>query len=230
MPTEKLNRLATVSLILTPEALERFGKIFPDAGISMYTAAPAKELYTESIQRSFAPTSKARTLPEFNERWSKGIVRYSKAYNSILDVFIRELGPSRFRVAYLKAISETHGEFEKLSIAVSDITDMYRRHVANSINIATNFDEVMEDNEPEAINRADALLRESNFGITLMFLLLTGKVSSPMWILLNCSDRIRQSLTNAERTLRLPSGTPKLSGSLRFEEGVIDLFPGGQTK
>jgi len=225
MPTEKLNRLATVSLILTPTVIERFGEIFLGAGISTDLDSSVDQLYSASIQRNFVPTTKARTVSEFNERWRNGIARYSKTYNSILDIFIHFLGPDRFRIAYLKAISETQLEFQKLSIAVSEITELYRRHVADSINIATNYDEVVEANQPQALDRVDALLRESNFGITLMFLLLTGKVTSSMWILLSCSDRTRQCLADIESAVTLPSGTPKLSGSLRFEEGALDLFP-----
>ena len=66
----------------------------------------------------------------------------------------------------------------------------------------------------------NALLRESNYGITLLYLLLSGEVPGPLWIILKAKDRTHESLAEIERTFRLPAEN-RLSGSL---SGEFDFF------
>jgi hypothetical protein len=160
-------------------------------------------------------------VSEFEERWRKGIVRYAKIYDTILRSYIEGLGPSHFRLQYIKSITQTQKDLQKLSIAVHDLSELYQRHVADSVNIATRYDEIFQNNAPHKLDRLNALLRESNYGITLLYLLLSGEVPGPLWIILKAKDRTHESLAEIERTFRLPTTENRLSGSLR---GDFDFF------
>jgi hypothetical protein len=107
---------------------------------------------------------------------------------------------------------------------MNDICELYRRHIADSTNIATNYDEIFKTNPPQALNRVEMWLRESNYGITFMFLFLTGEFSGPLWVLLTANDRIHESLDKVEKGLKFPQ-TRQLSGSLEFPERFLELFP-----
>jgi hypothetical protein len=207
---------AAMTVIFTPNLVKEFGRAF----LNEDTADTALDVYTQALQTSFKSTARAKSVPEFEERWSRGIVRYAKIYDVILRSYIERLGPSHFRSQYIKSITQTQSDFQKLSIAVHDLSDLYQRHVADSINIATNYDEIFRNNEPQKVDRVNALLRESNYGITLLYLLLSGEVPGPLWVILKAKDRTHESLAEIERTFKLPTES-RLSGSL---EGDFDFF------
>jgi hypothetical protein len=218
-----------MSLVLTPSVVSHFGRAFQREGSSNEGFDVAIDLYEDSVQKAFTPTAKARSLSALDERWTKAVIRYTKTYDRILDAYLRELGPSYFRLAYLKAIPEAQDEFKKLTIAVNDISELYRRHLADSINIATNYEELIQATSPDALNRSNELLRRSNYGITLIVLLLNGTLAAPLWILLSAHDRTRQDLSELEADLGLPTGT-RLSNSFKLPEGVLDLFSDERVK
>jgi hypothetical protein len=121
---------------------------------------------------------------------------------------------------YIKSITQTQKDLQKLSIAVHDLSELYQRHVANSVNIATHYDEIFQNDAPHTLDRLNALLRESNYGITLLYLLLSGEVPGPLWIILKAKDRTHERLEEIEKTFRLPTEN-RLAGSLR---GDFDFF------
>jgi len=205
-----------MTLIFTPNLVREFGR----KSLREDTADTAVDVYTQALQTTFKPTARAKSVPEFEERWSKAIVRYAKIYDIILRSYIERLGPSHFRLQYIKSITQTQHDFQKLSIAIHDLSDLYQRHVADSINIATHYDEIFQNYEPQTLDRVNTLLRESNYGITLLYLLLSGDISGPLWVILKVKDRSHESLAEIERTFKLPTES-RLSGSL---EGDFDFF------
>jgi len=205
-----------MTLIFTPNLVREFGR----KSLREDTADTAVDVYTQALQTTFKPTARAKSVPEFEERWSKAIVRYAKIYDIILRSYIERLGPSHFRLQYIKSITQTQHDFQKLSIAIHDLSDLYQRHVADSINIATHYDEIFQNYEPQTLDRVNTLLRESNYGITLLYLLLSGDISGPLWVILKVKDRSHESLAEIERTFKLPTES-RLSGSL---EGNFDFF------
>jgi hypothetical protein len=207
---------AVMTLIFTPNLVKEFGR----ASLREGTADTAIDVYTQAIQTTFKPTARAKSVLEFEERWSKAIVRYAKLYNVILRSYIERLGHSHFRLEYIKSITQAQHDFQKLSLAVHDLSDLYQRHVADSINIATNYDEIFQNNEPQKLDRVNALLRESNYGITLLYLILSGEVPGPLWVILKAKDQTHESLAEIERTFRLQTES-RLSGSLK---GDFDFF------
>jgi hypothetical protein len=215
MKTEALQP-AAMTLIFTPNLVREFGR----KSLREDTADTAVDVYTQALQTTFKPTARAKSVPEFEERWSKAIVRYAKIYDIILRSYIERLGPSHFRLQYIKSITQTQHDFQKLSIAIHDLSDLYQRHVADSINIATHYDEIFQNYEPQTLDRVNTLLRESNYGITLLYLLLSGDISGPLWVILKVKDRSHESLAEIERTFKLPTES-RLSGSL---EGDFDFF------
>jgi len=215
MKTEALQP-AAMTLIFTPNLVREFGR----KSLREDTADTAVDVYTQALQTTFKPTARAKSVPEFEERWSKAIVRYAKIYDIILRSYIERLGPSHFRLQYIKSITQTQHDFQKLSIAIHDLSDLYQRHVADSINIATHYDEIFQNYEPQTLDRVNTLLRESNYGITLLYLLLSGDISGPLWVILKVKDRSHESLAEIERTFKLPTES-RLSGSL---EGNFDFF------
>jgi hypothetical protein len=215
MKTESLQP-ATMTLIFTPNLVKEFGR----GSLHQDASDTATDAYTQALQTSFKPIARAKSVPEFEERWSKAIIRYAKVYDVILRNFIERLGPSHFRLQYIKSITQTQRDLQKLSIAVHDLSDLYQRHVADSVNIATNYGEIFQNNEPQKLDRVNALLRESNYGITLLYLLLSGELTGPLWIILKVKDRTHESLAEIERTFRLPTES-RLSGSLK---GDFDFF------
>ena len=215
MKTEALQP-AAMTLIFTPTLVREFG----NGSVLGGAADAAIDAYTHALQTSFQPTARAKSVPEFGERWSKGIIRYAKIYDTILRGYVEGLGPSHFRLQYIKSITQTQKDLQKLSIAVHDLSALYQRHVADSVNIATHYDEIFQNDAPHTLDRLNALLRESNYGITLLYLLLSGDVPGPLWIILKTKDRTRESLEEIERTFRVPTEN-RLSGSL---SGDFDFF------
>jgi hypothetical protein len=221
MKTEALQP-AAMTLIFTPTLVRDFGR----GSVLGGAADAAIDAYTQALQTSFQPTARAKSVPEFEERWSKAVVRYAKIYDIILRSYNEGLGPSHFRLQYIKSITQTQHDFQKLSIAVHDVSELYQRHVADSVNIASNYDEIFQNNTSQKLDRLNALLRESNYGITLLYLLLSGEVAGPLWVILKAKDRTQESLAEIERSFRLPTEN-RLSGSLR---GDFDFFVDARTK
>jgi len=205
-----------MTLVLTPNLFEWFGR----GSLRKSAADAAVEMFRDSLQTMFRPTAKAKSVSEFEEKWQKAATRYAKAYDMILRAYIKQLGPSLFRVEYIKAITQTLRELEKLSIAVHDLNQLYQRHVADSINIATNYDEIFQNNDPQKLERLNNLLRESNYGITFLSLLLSGNVPGPMWVILETKDRTHARLAEIEQSFKLPKEN-QLLGSLK---GDFDFF------
>jgi hypothetical protein len=69
---------AAMTLIFTPTLVREFGN-----GALGGASDAAIDAYTHALQTSFQPTARAKSVPEFEERWSKGIIRYAKIYDTI---------------------------------------------------------------------------------------------------------------------------------------------------
>jgi hypothetical protein len=221
MGLKNLPELATVTLILTPTIVREFGY----ASAHKRGSEEAVDAYEQSIAKNFRSTVRARSVTEFETRWKNAVPRYSRVYDEILRTYLGELGSSNFRLAYIGALSHAHSEFENLSNRVYDLTGLYRRHVADSINFSGNYDEIFEHAEAGELERADTLLRESNYGITLLYLLLNTNIGGPLWIALTTKKRIEDRLGKLENAFRLPVRAP-LSGSLKVLGGDVEFLVG----
>ena len=211
-----------MTLVLTPRVVQNFGvSLRRQGGVSESAWAIAGQLYQESLKKSFTPTTRSKTAPEYRERWDRAVARYSQIYDQILRVFVDALGPSSFKLAYLKAITEVQSEFDRVSLALHDLRELNRRHIAYSMNIASHYDALLESSDIQVLDRLNVLLRSTNFGITLLFLLLAGDVSGPSWVLLATHDRTRESLTEIERNFHISLEPHQIGGSLKIREGDL---------
>jgi hypothetical protein len=223
MIAEKL-KPATMTLVLTPHLVRNFGASLRHDAASENAWPTAIALYSESLKKNFTLTTRSRSVPEYGERWNRGIVRYSQAYDQILRGFIEVLGPSTFKLAYLKAITEVQNEFDHVSLAIHDLRELNRRHIAYSMNIASNYDAIFESSNSEVLHRLSLLMRSSNFGLTLLFLLLSGEISGPSWVLFATHDRTRESLAEIESSFRLPMDPEQIGGSLKIRQGDLSFL------
>lgn len=211
---------ATVSLVLTPDVIKNFGR-----GFMTKSAEQARDsalgLFAESVQGDFKPLAQSKSVSAFDNLWLDCGVSYSQVYENILRAYVGSLGDSNFRTAYLRAITQSAKEFENAAAAFKPAHDLYvqnlnlyREHLADATNIASNFDEIFAANEPASIDALDAALKRTNFGLTWVFLFLTGHVIAPLWVLGRTTDLIRLDLANLQQRFGLPMDTPRVFGSL----------------
>jgi hypothetical protein len=226
MSPEKPSQIATWSLVLTPRGIRKFGRRFVTQPVASDAVDTPWDLFQNAIREGFLPIATARSAQAFDASWENAVIRYSEIYDRILDFYIRELGPTHFRLAYLKAIAEPLREFEDLSAAINDLAELYQRHVADSINVATNSEYFFQTLSGETFNRINTRLRQTNYGITFLFLLLTGEVHGPMWVFQAVHDRTQRCLGEVEVHFESPISSRQVFNSLKFPEGAVDdLFP-----
>jgi hypothetical protein len=211
------SRLGTV--ILTPKLIHGFGAAFKAPNMSSIAA-----LYDLALQKIFRPVTKSKSVSDFEVRWKKAVVTYSKQYDEILYDFAAILGNSRFKLEYVKQISEIGKELRTLPFAALDVSDLFRRHVMCCTNAAGNYEELFEI-DSNKLHIIDLLLRTSNFGLTFLVLLLDGTLAGPTWIMSESHRLTSDSLHKMESMPELHAKKGNLSGSLVFTEGSLDVTP-----
>jgi hypothetical protein len=223
MITEQL-KPATMTLVLTPHMVRNFGGGLWHSRERQHAAwTSAADLYGETLQTSFGLITRSKSVREYRARWNRAVVRYSQAYDQILKGFIQVLGSSTFELAYLKAIAEVQGEFDGISFAIQDLRELNRLHIAYSVNIASSYEALVQSSAPEFLERLNELLRSSNFGLTLLFLLLSGHISGPSWILLATHRHTQESLAKIEQSFKVPIAD-KVGGSLKIRDGNLGFL------
>jgi len=213
-------QMGAVTLIFTRRLIDDFGTTFPD----LRTAPTVRKLFEEGLKKNFWPVVRSKSASDFRLRWKKAIISYSQEYDQIYHEYLTWLGPSRFRVEYIKQVTETSKELTGLPFASHDLNELFRRHVANSTNAAARYSELLH-HAPQKVRAINLLLRTSNYGLTLLVMLLDGELSGPVWVMSECSRRTSEALTGVECMPELRTKNGHLSGSLTFEEGVLDVTP-----
>jgi hypothetical protein len=217
-------RAGTATLILTPKLIHRFGSVFR-AELRVESALlSVSDLYQEALKESLLPVTKSKSVPEFEVRAKKGILTYSKRYDEILYKCASALGESRFKLEYVKQITEVDKEFRDLHFASLDLIRLFRRHVACCTNAATNYEELFES-DVNKLYTVDLLLRTSNYGLTVLVLLLNGTLAGPLWVTMELQRLTSDALYQMESMPELRIQQSQLSGSLVFAEGDLDLTP-----
>jgi hypothetical protein len=216
------SRLGTATLILTPKLLHRFGVSFNTPSVFFIT-----ELYDSAVRKHFAPLTRSKTVPDFAVRWKKATVNYSKQYDEILHGYAAILGTSRFKLEYVKQITEISKELRSLPFAALDVSELFRRHVMCCTNAAANYDDLFES-DSKKLYAVDTFLRNTNFGLTLLVLLLDGTLTGPTWIMTEAHRLTSDALRKMESMPELHAKTGNLSGSLIFAEGNLDVTPEGR--
>lgn len=219
-----LGRIGTVTLILTPKLIQRFGSAFrghPRVGSVLLSLG---DLYRKAQKEGLLPVTKSRSVPDFHARAKRGILTYSRQYDEILHRWADILGESRFKLEYVKQIANIDEELRSLPLASFDLISLFRRHVTCCTNAAAHSDELFESDENK-LYRVDLLLRTSNFGVTVLVLLLNGTLTGPLWIMMELQRLTSESLDGLESIPEIRTGQNPLSGSLVFAEGDLDLTP-----
>lgn len=219
MPQLRSDQISVMTLIFTPETVGEFGrKLRPAVAHSR-----VKVLYEDALDRSFRPVSRAKSVPEFKERWKRGSIRYWETLEEMLELLLSELGPSGFRLAYLRQISAISKRFEELPFGVHDLSGLLRRHLACSTNLASNYEALFASYKNRA-ERATSLLRSTNYGITFLYLNLSRNLTSPSWVFLEANDRVLAAIKDCESTLAGYESDYQLAGSLKISDQELDLF------
>lgn len=217
-------QLAAATLILTPKLIHRFGRVFRAEFRLESNLLSVGDLYQDAVTKSLLPVTKSRSVPEFEDRASKGVLAYSKRYNEILWECERILGTSRFKVEYVKQLTEVHKELQNLPFASLDLIDLFRRHLACCRNAGASYEELFETNSPN-LYVIDQLIRSSNYGLTVLVLLLEGTLVGPIWVMAELRRLTSEALHKMELMPEIRANSTRLSGSLVFAEGVLDLTP-----
>lgn len=214
-------RLATATLILTPKLIHRFGRVFRAEFRLETSLLSVSDLYQEAVMKNLLPVARSKSVPDFEDRVRKGMPAYSKRYNDILWECERVLGTSRFKVEYVKQLTETHKELQNLPFASLDLNELFRRHLACCRNAAAHYEELFEADSPN-LYLVDQLIRTSNYGLTVLVLLLEGALAGPIWIMGELRRLTSEALHKMELMPEIHANPSRLSGSLVFAEGVLD--------
>ena len=209
-------RTGTATLILTPQLIHRFGATFHTEP----TLASVKDLYQETIRKAFQPVTASTSVAHFEVEAQKAIPLYSGQYDKILREYVDILGESRFRIEFIKQITDLGRELANLPF--TGLNELFQKHVAYCTNAATNEEELFKSYK---LNVVEQLLRTDNFYFTLLVLLLDGTLAGPQWIMLESYHRTLKAQTELKRILALYAKTGQLAGSLVFVEGSIDPIP-----
>jgi len=214
-------RLGTATLILTPKVVERFGATYRvDSSLLVSVGG----LYEEALRKSFRPVARLRSVADFEARARRAVVSYSKQYDEILRNYEGALGSSRFKLEYLKQITEVSKELRDLPFASLDLSELFRRHVACCVNAAVNYEELFES-DSNKVYRVDVLLRTTNYGLTLLVLLLDGRLTGPLWIMGELRILTSRALEELGSIPEIRAKPGQMSGSLIFAEGELDVTP-----
>jgi hypothetical protein len=219
MPTPT-RRFGTATLILTPKLIHRFGATFHVEP----SLLSVNDLYQEAVRTSFRPVTKSKSVSDFEARTKKAIITYSKQYNEILYEYAAILGPSRFKLEYIKQIAAISKELSGLPFASLDLSELFRRHVACCTNAAANYEKLFESNTNK-LYAVDLFLRTTNYGLTLLVLLLEGTLDGSLWIMGELRRLTSDALREMESMPEIHATSDRLSGSLVFVEGNLDLTP-----
>jgi len=217
-------QLATATIILTPKLIQRFGGLFRADFRVASGLLSISELYQEVLKKCLRPVTKSKSVLDFEIRIHKGIIAYSKQYDEILHEYERVLGLSRFKIEYVKQIAEIDKELRALPFASLDLVELFRRHVACSKNVAANYEELFED-DSDKLHVVDLLLRTTNYSLTVLVLLLDGALTGPLWIMTELRRATENALHEMESMPEIRTKSGRLSGSLVFAEGALDLTP-----
>lgn len=217
-------RIGTVTLILTPKLIQRFGGIVRKEPRLVSALLSVSELYQKAMEESLLPVMKSKSVPDFEIRARKGLLTYSRQYDEILHWYISILGESRFKLEYVKQITEIDKELRALPFASLDLVRLFHRHMACCTNAATHYDELFES-DTNKLYRIDLLLRTSNYGLTLLVLLINRKLTGPLWVMMELQQLTSDALEEMESMPEIHATEKRLSGSLVFAEGEIDFTP-----
>lgn len=209
--------LGTATLILTPKLIGRFG-----ASPHSRALLSANSLYEEALNKSFRPVTRSKTVVDFKKRVQKSILSYSKQYDQILYELVTVLGPSRFKVEYVKQITQIGRELHGLPFASLDLSELFRRHVACCMNASANYEQLFE--EDSKLDEVESLLRTTNFGLTLLLLVLDGVLSGSIWIMSELKSVTSSALQQMESMPEMRVQAGQLAGSLIIAEGELDLI------
>lgn len=215
-------RVGTFTLILTPKLIQRFGSVFRKEPRVASALLSMSDLYRKALQESLLPVTKSKSVPDFEARLKKGIPAYSKQYDEILREYAGILGESRFKLEYVKQITEIDKELHSLPLASFDSVRLFRRHLTCCTNAAAHYDELFESAENK-LYRVEHLLRTSNCGLTILVLLLNGILTGPLWVMIELQRVISEALDEMESMPEIHTRQNHLSGSLVFAEGDLDL-------
>lgn len=215
---------ATATLILTPKLIHRIGAAFRMEFRVESGLLSISDLYQEALKKSLLPVTKSKSVPDFEGRVRNGLLFYSKYYDGILYECERILGASRFKLEYVKQIAELYKEFRDLPFASLDIIELFRRHVVCCKNAAAAYEELFE-NSSHKLYTVDLLLRTTNYGLTVLVLLLDGTLTGSLWIMAELQRLTSDALREMESMPEIRKNTGQLSGSLVFTEGDLDLKP-----
>lgn len=216
--------LATATLILTPKLVHRFGSVFRTESRVESSLLSISDLYQEALSKSLLPVTKSKSVPDFEVRLKNGVLAYSKQYDEILYECERILGASRFKLEYVKQLTEINKELRDLPFASLDLIDLFRRHVACGKNAAAGYEELFE-NDSNKLYEVDRLLRTTNYGLTVLVLWFNGTLAGPLWIMTELQRLTSDALREMESMPEIHAKTGQLSGSLVFAEGELDLMP-----
>jgi hypothetical protein len=215
---------ATTTLVLTPGLLQDFGGIQNRKRITGDPWSRAVELYNDSKKKNFELVIRSKTVDKFEKRWTRGVTSYAQTYDQILRCFSDALGPSAFKLAYQRAMASSHSEMKHVLFAVQDISEAYRLHFSHSINVATHHDQIFAMSDPAILYNLESRLRASNYGVTLLFLMLSGNIPGPLWVVFKSRELIEQALSQIDDTFKPPDESIKVGGSLRIRTGDLTFF------
>jgi hypothetical protein len=217
-------RIGTTTLLLTPKLIQRVGGRFRKQPRVASALLSLSDRYREALKESLLPVTKSKSVPEFQARAKKGVLTYSKQYDEILYKWANILGESRFKLEYVKQITEIDKELQSLPLASFDLVRFFHRYVTCCTNAATKYDELFESDESR-LYRVDFLLRTSNFSLTALVLLLNGILTGPLWVMMELQRLTSESLDELESMPEIHAKQNHLSGSLVFAEGELDFTP-----
>jgi len=209
--------VATMTLILTSRAVKNFGRSFREGASST-----AIGLYQQAIDKCFRPTVRPRFEPHFQVKWNKRVARYARIYDQVLQTFLSELGPSWFKLEYVKQLTSVGKELGEIGSTAHDVSELFRRHVVCCLKLGISHD-LMFEQHPSKLEKAMDFLWESNYGITLLILLLQRELSSSLRVILDVNARTNDALSATERILPVADEKYRLSGSLEISEGNLDV-------
>ncbi|HWF03979.1 MAG TPA: hypothetical protein VHA06_09845, partial [Candidatus Angelobacter sp.] len=136
---------------------------------------------------------------------------------------VRILGPSRFKIEYVKQIIEVDKELRALPFASLDLIGLFQRHVACCKNAAASYEELFE-NHTRKLYDIDLLLRTTNYGLTNLLLMLEGTLSGSFWVMTELQRITSDALQTMESMPEILPKQSRLAGSLVFKKGELNLI------
>ncbi len=210
-------RWGTAALILTPKVMDRFG-----AACHPAKWACVDNLYQDAARKSFQRVIRARSVSDFAARIKKSIPIYAKQYDDILYQLIAILGPSRFEIEYIKQVTKISKELSILPFGALDLSELFRRHFVCCNNTAASYEELLEAGTVK-LEKVGLLLRTTNYGLTLMVLLLEGALQGPVWMMGELEHLTSRALREMEAMPEIRTKPSDLEGSMVMLDSNLDL-------